>query len=54
MYRRSLFGLAAVLAVASTSLFAQDMIKIGAIAPKTGPLAGGAVVTEDDRTHRVR
>ena len=46
MYRRSLFGLAAALAVAGTSLFAQDMIKIGAIAPKTGPLAGGAVVTQ--------
>jgi branched-chain amino acid transport system substrate-binding protein len=46
MIRRSLLGLAAALAVAGSSVFAQDMIKIGAIAPKTGPLAGGAVVTQ--------
>jgi branched-chain amino acid transport system substrate-binding protein len=46
MFRRSLLGLAAALTVASTSVFAQDMIKVGAIAPKTGPLAGGAVVTQ--------
>ena len=46
MIRRSLLALAAALTVAGTSVFAQDMIKIGAIAPKTGPLAGGAVVTQ--------
>ncbi|MDG1432295.1 MAG: amino acid ABC transporter substrate-binding protein [Paracoccaceae bacterium] len=46
MFRRKLLGLAAALTVAGTSVFAADMIKIGAIAPKTGPLAGGAVVTQ--------
>lgn len=46
MIRRSLLAFAAALTVAGTSVFAQDMIKIGAIAPKTGPLAGGAVVTQ--------
>ncbi|MDG1212163.1 MAG: ABC transporter substrate-binding protein, partial [Paracoccaceae bacterium] len=46
MFRKSFLGLAAALAVAGTSVLAQDMIKIGAIAPKTGPLAGGAVVTQ--------
>ena len=30
----------------AASGFAQDVVKIGAIAPKTGPLAGGAVVTQ--------
>ncbi len=40
-----------VVAAATVSLFwatafAADPIKIGAIAPKTGPLAGGAVVTQ--------
>ncbi len=30
----------------AVSGFAQDVVKIGAIAPKTGPLAGGAVVTQ--------
>lgn len=29
-----------------TTALAQDVIKLGAIAPKTGPLAGGAVVTQ--------
>ena len=37
------FAVSALMAGAAT---AQDMIKIGAIAPKTGPLAGGAVVTQ--------
>ncbi|MCO4840414.1 MAG: amino acid ABC transporter substrate-binding protein [Rhodobacteraceae bacterium] len=46
MIRRSLLALAAAFTVAGTSVYAQDMIKIGAIAPKTGPLAGGAVVTQ--------
>ena len=46
MFRKSFLGLAAALAVAGTSVLAQAMIKIGAIAPKTGPLAGGAVVTQ--------
>jgi len=46
MFRRSVLGLAATLAVASTSAFAEGTIKVGAIAPKTGPLAGGAVVTQ--------
>lgn len=46
MIRRSLLALAAALTVAGTSVFAQDIVKIGAIAPKTGPLAGGAVVTQ--------
>ena len=35
----------AVSAICGSAL-AQDTIKIGAIAPKTGPLAGGAVVTQ--------
>ena len=42
--------LATATALAVCGLFgaahAQDVIKIGAIAPKTGPLAGGAVVTQ--------
>ncbi|KMW57454.1 putative branched-chain amino acid transporter substrate-binding protein [Candidatus Rhodobacter oscarellae] len=43
--------LAAAGMVASTALMggaalAQDVIKIGSIAPKTGPLAGGAAVTQ--------
>lgn len=46
MIRRSLLVLAAALTVVGTSVFAQDVVKIGAIAPKTGPLAGGAVVTQ--------
>ena len=46
MLRRSVLGLAAALAVAATSAFAEGTIKVGAIAPKTGPLAGGAVVTQ--------
>ena len=32
--------------LAAGTAFAADVIKLGAIAPKTGPLAGGAVVTQ--------
>ena len=51
MFRRNLMKLAAAGLVAATTLaagsaLAQDVIKVGAIAPKTGPLAGGAVVTQ--------
>ena len=52
MFRRSLLKLAAAggLAVAGMlatgAAFADGVIKLGAIAPKTGPLAGGAVVTQ--------
>lgn len=48
--RRKLFQLAATLpllaGLASAPALAADTIKIGAVAPKTGPLAGGAVVTQ--------
>jgi len=47
--RRSALKLAASLAVSTllcTAASAADPIKIGAIAPKTGPLAGGATVTQ--------
>ena len=51
MLRRNILKLATAGALAVSTLMpvsasAQDMIKIGAIAPKTGPLAGGAVVTQ--------
>jgi branched-chain amino acid transport system substrate-binding protein len=50
MIRRKLLSLVAGAALASAATMgaatAQDVIKIGAIAPKTGPLAGGAVVTQ--------
>ena len=50
MIRRQLLTMAAALAVASSAMAgvatAQDVIKVGAIAPKTGPLAGGATVTQ--------
>ena len=51
MLRRHMMKLATAGALAVSTLLAgaataQDMIKIGAIAPKTGPLAGGAVVTQ--------
>lgn len=51
MIRRNLMKLAAAGLLASSVLAAgaasaQDVIKLGAIAPKTGPLAGGAVVTQ--------
>lgn len=49
MRRRSIFSLAAALALASVSPIdtasAQQPIKIGAVAPKTGPLAAGAAIT---------
>lgn len=48
MNRRSVFALAAAsftLAAAGGAL-AADTVKIGAVAPKTGPLAGGAAVTQ--------
>ena len=51
MFHRSLVNLAAAGALAAglmtaAAALAQDVIKVGAIAPKTGPLAGGAVVTQ--------
>ncbi|MDJ0826103.1 MAG: amino acid ABC transporter substrate-binding protein [Rhodobacter sp.] len=50
MIRRRLFNLAATAALAGLALSgaaqAAEVIKLGAIAPKTGPLAGGAVVTQ--------
>ena len=48
MKRRDLFRLAAAAATAgvlAAPALAQETIKVGAVAPKTGPLAGGAVVT---------
>lgn len=49
MFRRTILkstALAAVLALASLgAAAAQEVIKLGAAAPKTGPLAGGAAVT---------
>lgn len=48
MKRRNLFGLAAALTVATAltgPLAAQEVLKIGAVGPKTGPLAGGGAVT---------
>ena len=38
-------GAALMLALSATPALAADAIKIGAVAPKTGPLAGGATVT---------
>ena len=50
MIRRRLLSMAAAVAVAGAAMAgvatAQDVIKVGAIAPKTGPLAGGATVTQ--------
>jgi len=46
MIRRSVLALAAAGVLAAGSAFAEDMLKLGAIAPKTGPLAGGATVTQ--------
>lgn len=51
MFRRTILTGAAAAAFAASTLFgaaasAQDVIKFGSIAPKTGPLAGGAVVTQ--------
>jgi branched-chain amino acid transport system substrate-binding protein len=48
MLRRTFIALAAsaaTLALAGAPALAQDTIKIGASAPKSGPLAGGAAVT---------
>lgn len=49
MKRTSVFGLAAAAAVASMlcvgGASAADPIRIGAVAPKTGPLAAGAAIT---------
>lgn len=49
MYRRSIIKLAAGTVVAAAlslgSAQAQEVLKIGAVGPKTGPLAGGAEVT---------
>jgi len=50
MKRRTTLSLAALAAVAGLAAAlpaaAQQTIKIGAVAPKTGPLAGGAAVTQ--------
>lgn len=51
MLRRQILNLIGAASVATgalmaTTALAQDVIKLGAIAPKTGPLAGGAVVTQ--------
>ncbi|WP_419913123.1 amino acid ABC transporter substrate-binding protein [Hoeflea sp.] len=50
MHRRSLLKLAAISLASSVALsggaIAADTVKIGAVAPKTGPLAGGAAVTQ--------
>lgn len=49
MNRRTVFGLAAAAAVASVfcsgTASGADPIRIGAVAPKTGPLAAGAAIT---------
>ena len=48
MERRTLFKTAATLALAvglAGPALAQETLKIGAVGPKTGPLAGGAAVT---------
>lgn len=48
--RRSFIRLAAISAIlaglSASTAFAAGTIKIGSVAPKTGPLAGGAVVTQ--------
>ena len=48
--RRNVLKLGAATAVAGFAAphiaRASDVVKIGAVAPKTGPLAGGAVVTQ--------
>jgi branched-chain amino acid transport system substrate-binding protein len=47
MHRRTTLALAAIATLAiSLPAAAQQTIKIGAVAPKTGPLAGGAAVTQ--------
>ena len=42
---------AAVLGLAGTGAYAQEILKIGASAPKTGPLAGGAAMTHWPNVH---
>lgn len=51
MIRNSVFALAAAGVLAAGAAFAEGVIKVGAIAPKTGPLAGGAVVTQWPNIH---
>ena len=46
MIHRSIFGVLSALALLAGAAFADGVIKLGAIAPKTGGLAGGAVVTQ--------
>jgi branched-chain amino acid transport system substrate-binding protein len=49
MRRRTMLQLAGAAAIAGALLspaMADDVLKIGAVAPKTGPLAGGAAVTQ--------
>ncbi len=46
MIHRSIFGVLSALALSASAAFADGVIKLGAIAPKTGGLAGGAVVTQ--------
>jgi branched-chain amino acid transport system substrate-binding protein len=45
MKRRTIRALAAAAALLPGASLAQEMIMIGASAPKTGPLAGGAAIT---------
>jgi branched-chain amino acid transport system substrate-binding protein len=54
MLRRTFITLAAsaaALGLASGGAFAQEVLKIGASAPKTGPLAGGAAMTHWPNVH---
>jgi len=54
MLRRTFIALAAsaaALGLASGGAFAQEVLKIGASAPKTGPLAGGAAMTHWPNVH---
>lgn len=54
MIRRNLLVLGAgvgLLALASGGALAQEVLKIGASAPKTGPLAGGAAMTHWPNVH---
>lgn len=46
MLKQGILALAAAGFMAAGAAFADGVIKVGAIAPKTGPLAGGAVVTQ--------
>lgn len=54
MLRRTLIALAAsaaALSFAGSTALAQEVLKIGASAPKTGPLAGGAAMTHWPNVH---